>query len=129
MAYPSILYKGQYTLKRVLTMPADAAITIADIGKLVTLNATGNIIVATVNSQFFGVLRTVNVNDHIATVDFSGVHEFVASGAITAGAAVIVHNGTTVKADAAGAAAVAITKAVALVTAVDTGNVQILFLN
>lgn len=129
MAYPDILYKGQYTLKRVLTMPADVAITIADIGKLVTLNASGNIIVATANAPFFGVLRTVNVNDHIATVDFSGVHEFVASGAITAGNGVIVHSGTAVKADAAGAAAVATTKAVALVTAADTANVQILFLN
>jgi len=129
MAYPSILYKGQYTLKRVLTMPADVAITIADIGKLVTLNAAGNVIVAAANAPFFGVLRTINVNDYIATVDFSGVHEFVASGAITAGAAVIVHNGTTVKADAAGASAVATTKAVALVTVASGANVQILFLN
>lgn len=129
MAYPQILYKGQYTLKRVLTMPADTGVTAADIGKLVTVNASGDIVVAAADSQFFGVLRTVNVNDHICTVDFSGVHEFTASGAITAGQMVIVASGTAVKADAAGATAVAQTKAVALVTAADTEDVQIFFLN
>jgi len=129
MAYPNILYKGQYTLKRVLTMPADAAIVIADIGKLVELDATGNVVVATVDAPFFGVLRTINVNDNVCTVDFSGVHEFTASGIIAAGDTVIPASGVAVKADAVGASAVAQSKAVALVAAADTEKVQVFFLN
>jgi len=124
MAYPNILYKGQYTLKRVLTMPADAGITINDIGKLVTLDANANVVLAPADATFFGVLRTVNVNDHVATVDFSGVHEFTASGTINPGDAVIVAGVDSVKAGTAG-----LTRAVALVGAADTENVQIFFLN
>ncbi len=129
MAYPNLLYKGQYTLKRVLTMPADVAITAADIAKLVELDATGNVVVATADAPFFGVLRTINVNDNICTVDFSGVHEFTASGTIAAGDTVIPASGITVKADAVGASAVAQSKAVALVAAADTEKVQVFFLN
>ena len=129
MSYPTIKYKGQYTLKRVLTMPADVSLTIADIGKIVTLNATGTVILATGDEEFFGVLRTVNITDNIATVDFSGVHEFEASGAIEAGKIVIPVDGVSVKADAAGASGVAATKAVALTAAADTEKVQIFFLN
>jgi hypothetical protein len=124
MAYPNILYKGQYTLKRVLTMPADAALTIADIGKLVTLDATGNVVVAADGETFYGVLRTINVNDNVATVDFSGVHEFTASGAITPGQAVIVAGAEAVKAGAPG-----LTRTVALVAAADGEPVQVFFLN
>jgi len=129
MAYPNLLYKGQYTLKRVLTMPADVAIVAADIAKLVTIDATGNVILATADAPFFGVLRTINVNDNICTVDFSGVHEFAASGTITAGQTVIPAGATSVKADAAGASAVAQSKAVALVGVADTEAVQVFFLN
>lgn len=125
MAYPKILYKGQYTLKRVLTMPADAALTIADIGKLVTVDAAGNIVLAPADVAFFGVLRTVNVNDHIATVDFSGVHEFIADGAVTAGDAVL--PGAAVDKVKSGTAS--ITTAVALVSAADGEEIQVFFLN
>lgn len=129
MAYPQILYKGQYTLKRVLTMPADAAIVIADIGKLVTLDATGNVIIATASAPFFGVLRTINVNDNVATVDFSGVHEFLADGTIVPGNALIPSSGTEVTADAVGELAIGTSRAVALTAAADTEKVQIFFLN
>ena len=110
-------------------MPADAAIVAADIGKLVTVNASGNVILAAADAPFFGVLRTINVNDNICTVDFSGVHEFTASGAIAPGNGLIPAGSTTVKADAAGASAVATTKFVALVAAADTELVQAMFLN
>ena len=123
MSYPNILYKGQYTLKRVLTMPADAAITTADIGKLVTVNATGAIILAVADTAFFGVLRTVNTKDNIATVDFSGVHEFEASGAIAAGAALTTAGDTTVK------TGTGTTTLVALVTVADGEKVQAFSLN
>lgn len=129
MAYPNLLYKGQYTLKRVLTMPADAAIVAADIGKLVTLNATGNIILATGGEIFFGILRTINVDDNICTVDFSGVHELTASGAIGAGVLVIPTSGTEVEVDGVGVLATAATAAIALTAAADTESVQIMFLN
>ena len=131
MAYPNILYKGQYTLKRVLTMPADAAITIADIGKTVIPDATGNIVLSTDGALFYGVLRTINVNDNVCTVDFSGVHEFTAAGAVAAGQAIVPSGilGTHVKIDGVGTLATATTKAVALNTATDTEKVQIFFLN
>jgi len=131
MAYPQILYKGQYTLKRVLTMPADAAITAADIGKAVIPDATGNIVLATDLALFFGVLRTINVNDNVCTVDFSGVHEFTAEGAIAAGQALVPSGvlGTHMIIDGVGVLATATTKAIALNTAADTEKVQIFFLN
>ncbi len=125
MAYPKILYKGQYTLKRILTMPADATIVITDIGKLVALDATGNIVLAADGGTFFGVLRTVNVNDHVATIDFSGVHEFEADGAIVPGGTVLVGNDPT-KVQAGTAT---ITTCVALTAAADGEKVQVFFLN
>ena len=128
MAYPNILYKGQYTLKRVLTMPADPSLTIADIGKLVTLeDATGNVVIAGDQEGFFGVLRTINEKDNVATVDFSGVHEFTASGAINAGDSVL-PSGTT-----GGTVVVnqgsALTACVALTPAADGEKIQVFFLN
>jgi len=90
MAYPDLLYKGQYTLKRVLTMPMDPALTKSDIGNFVMINATGVVVAATVDAAQFMVLRTVNANDNICTVDFSGVHSFKATAAIAAGVAVTV---------------------------------------
>lgn len=127
MAYPSILYKGQYTLKRVLTMPASAGLTIADIGKLVTLeDTTGNVVIAGDQEKFFGVLRTINEKDHVATVDFSGVHEFIASGAINAGDPVApggATGDTVVSQDGARTACVALTPAA------DGEKIQVFFLN
>ena len=123
MAYPTILYKGQYTLKRVLTMPAAVTLTIADIGKLVTVDASGIVVLAPADATFYGVLRTVNEKDNVATVDFSGVHEFEASADIDAGTQVIPAGSTTVK---AGSGA---TTAVTLVQAAAGEKVQIFFLN
>ncbi len=131
MAYPNILYKGQYTLKRVLTMSSDAAITADDIGKTVTPNATGDIVLTGDGALFHGVLRTVNVNDNVCTVDFSGVHEFTAAGAVVPGQLLVPSGilGTQVKADGVGVLATATTKVVALTAAADTELVQVMFLN
>jgi hypothetical protein len=104
-------------------MPADAGLTTDDIGKLVTLDATGAVILAPADAVFFGVLRTINTKDSVATVDFSGVHEFTASGAMDAGVAVVTAGDTTVK------AGTGTTKAVTLVQAADGEKVQIFFLN
>jgi hypothetical protein len=126
MAYPNLLYRGQYTLKRVLTMPAAVALTSSDIDKLVTVDATGEVILAPADAKFFGVLRTINTKDNICTVDFSGVHEFEASAAIDAGADVIPAGELTVKAGSGAG----ISKAVALTQAAAAGDrVQIFFLN
>ena len=90
MAYPELLYKGQYTLKRVLTMPMVPALSKANIGQLVTINDAGVVDLASEGDKQFMVLRTVNGNDNICTVDFSGVHSFKATAATVAGAAVTV---------------------------------------
>jgi len=87
--YPELLYKGQYTLKRVLTMPMVPSLTKDDIGKLVSLDSTGTVRLALEDAVFFGVLRTVNNNDNICTVDFSGVHQFKSTAGIDAGKAVV----------------------------------------
>ena len=129
MAYPNMLYKGQYTLKRVLTMPSDVAVTADHIGMLVTLNAAGDVIVCTGDELFYGVLRTVNVNDNVCTVDFSGVHEFTASGTIVPGGLLVPATGSTIKVDGVGVLATATTKVVALTAAADTELVQVMFLN
>jgi len=123
MAYPTIKYKGQYTLKRVLTIPANTSLTVALIGALVTLNATGEVIEAPVDAEFFGVLRTLNTNDNVATVDFSGVHEFEASEAIDAGKEVIPASGTTVK------LGTGVSTAVSLNQAASGEKLSIMFLN
>ena len=110
-------------------MPADIAVTADHIGQLVTVDATGNIIVATGDELFFGVLRTININDNVCTVDFSGVHEFTASGAIAPGALLIPATGSTIKVDGVGVLATATTTVVALSAAADTELVQVMFLN
>lgn len=89
MAYPQIRYKGQYTLKRVLTMPADPSLTKDDIGKLVTPNSNGVVVLPHLNVTFFGILRSINTNDNVCTVDFSGIHQVVAKDVVEIGAAVI----------------------------------------
>jgi len=90
MAYPELLYKGQYTLKRVLTMPMDPTLTKGDIGNFVAMDANGVVGKAAADADQFMVLRTVNANDNICTVDFSGVHSFKATAAIEAGKPVTV---------------------------------------
>ena len=86
MAYPTLRLEGQYTLKRVLTLPNNigSPLTIAEIGTLVSLNATGEVVTATEDAGFFGILRTVS-SDGFVTVDFSGVHKVKASAAIVPG--------------------------------------------
>jgi pyruvate/oxaloacetate carboxyltransferase len=106
-------------------MPADASLTTADIDKLVTVDVNGTVVLAAADATFFGVLRTVNTNDNICTVDFSGVHEFEASAAIDAGADVIPAGALSVKAGAGAGQ----TKAVTLTSATAAGDkVQIFFL-
>ena len=90
MAYPELRYRGQYTLKRVLTMPMNPALVKDNIGQLVTIGANGVVSLAAPDAKQFMVLRTVNANDNICTVDFSGVHTFKSTGAIVAGAVVTV---------------------------------------
>ena len=123
MAYPNLLYRGQYTLKRVLTMPASSSLTTSDIDKLVTVDATGEVILAPADATFFGVLRTVNTNDNICTVDFSGVHNFTASGDIDAGKEVIPAGDLSVK------AGTGVSTAITLTQAADGEDVAIFFLN
>ena len=90
MAYPTLRLDGQYTLKRVLTLPNNvgSALTVANIGELVSLNVTGEVILAAANAGFFGILRTVS-SDGFVTVDFSGVHKVTASAAVVPGARLI----------------------------------------
>jgi hypothetical protein len=129
MAYPNLLYKGQYTLKRVLTMPLDTSgteLTKADIAKTVSLNSGGDVVIGAADAPFWGVLRTVNNNDHIATVDFSGVHSFEANGAIQVGDPVAPDGAGSVKKAADSSAA---TTAVALTAAANGEDVSIFFLN
>lgn len=131
MAYPELRYKGQYTLQRVLTMPLvnGAALTIADIAKTVSLNATGEVIIGAAGANFWGVLRTVNANDDIATVDFSGVHEFAAAGTIAVGDRVVPDGAGSVRKYAVATDLECATAAVALTGAADTESVSIFFLN
>ena len=86
MAYPTLRLDGQYTLKRVLTLPnnTSAPLTIANIGQLVSLDSTGAVVLAAQDATFFGILRTV-ASDGFVTVDFSGVHKLIASAAINPG--------------------------------------------
>lgn len=125
MAYPEIKYKGQYTLKRVLTLPAASTLTAGDVDKLVTLDATGTVILAPADTGFFGVLRTLNSTDQVATVDFTGVHNFTASGSISAGVRVKANGALTVAAQTN----VAATTAVALTAAADGEEISVFFLN
>lgn len=125
MAYPDLLYKGQYTLKRVLTMPMDPALTKSNIGNFVMINATGVVVAATADAAQFMVLRTVNANDNICTVDFSGVHSFKATAAIAAGVAVTV--GATTDYVKAGAGT-EVTKCITLTEATTDEDVAVFFL-
>ena len=86
MAYPTLRLDGQYTLKRVLTLPnnTSAPLTIANIGQLVSLDSTGAVVLAAQDATFFGILRTVS-SDGFVTVDFSGVQKLIASAAINPG--------------------------------------------
>jgi len=131
MSYPEIRYKGQYTLQRVLTMPLPAAapLVAADIAKTVSLNASGEVILGADAANFWGVLRTVNSNDGIATVDFSGVHEFAAAGTIAVGDRVVPDGAGSVRAYVVGTDLECASAAVALSGAADTESVSIFFLN
>jgi len=100
MAYPTLRLDGQYTLKRVLTLPNNSttAMVAADIGGPVTLNAAGEVIATTAaENAFWGILRAVE-SDGYVSVDFSGVHILTTDAAIDAGTAVTINNGKVVAA-------------------------------
>jgi hypothetical protein len=125
MSYPELLYKGQYTLKRVLTMPVDPNLSKAEIGTFVSIDPTGgHVVAAAADAKQFMVLRTVNSNDNICTVDYSGVHTFKASGAISAGDAICPAGADTVKTGAGDET----TKCIALTPAASGEDVHVFFL-
>lgn len=85
--YPTLRLDGQYTLKRVLTLPNNATtpLTADNIGTPVTLSADGLIVAPNAaETAFWGILRSV-AGDGFVTVDFSGVHILTSGAAINAG--------------------------------------------
>ncbi len=106
-------------------MPMDPALTKSNIGNFVMINATGVVVAATADAAQFMVLRTVNANDNICTVDFSGVHSFKATAAIAAGVAVTV--GATTDYVKAGAGT-EVTKCITLTEATTDEDVAVFFL-
>lgn len=128
--YPSLRLDGQYTLKRVLTLPNNATtpLTAADIGTMVTLNTDGLVVKPSAGeTPFFGILRSV-ATDGFVTVDFSGVHQVLSGAAVNAG--VKVTSNASAKAITATAGVVHVTDAVSLTkaTAADQ-TISIMFLN
>jgi hypothetical protein len=133
MSYPILRLDGQYTLQRVITLPNNTgtALEVADIGKPVTLNATGEVILTpAAQATFFGILRSVE-SDGFVSVDFSGVHNLTTDIAISAGKAVTINNGKVVLAvtPAAGQSEL-VTNCVALTstTAVVGSKISVFFL-
>jgi len=96
MAYPNLILDGQYSLKRVLTLP-NGGVTVANLGELVSLDSDGGVVAAVAGALFFGKLKTVT-SDGFVTVDFSGVVKVTASAAIAAGTAVLPSGSNQVKA-------------------------------
>jgi len=90
---------GQYSLKRVLTLP-NGGVTVANLGELVSLDSDGGVVAAVAGALFFGKLKTVT-SDGFVTVDFSGVVKVTASAAIAAGTAVLPSGSNQVTAAAA----------------------------
>lgn len=126
MAYPIIRLDGQYTLKRVLTLPNSSLVKNKDEGKLVSFDATGAIVLATANAKTFAVAKAIE-SDGFVSVDFTGVYKVTASGAIVPGAAVIPSGSNKVKAVTTENMA---TTAIALTPAAADGDViSIMFLN
>ncbi len=128
MAYPTLRLDGQYTLKRVLTLPnnSSTAMTTDDIGKPCTINAAGEVIATTAAEQpFWGILRAVE-SDGYVSVDFSGVHILTTDATISAGTAVTINDGKVVAATNPDTSAVSFaTNAVALTASTGTADEDI----
>ena len=128
MAYPLLRLDGQYTLKRVLTLPNNTgtAMVADDIGKPCSMNADGEVIANPAAEQtFWGILRAVE-SDGFVSVDFSGVHILTTDGTIAAGTAVTVNAGKVVAATNADASAlVHASRAVALSASTGTADEDI----
>ena len=129
MAYPTLRLDGQYTLQRVLTLPNNASTPLVknrDEGKLVSFAADGSMVLAAANAKSFAAVKAVE-SDGFVSVDFTGVYKVTASGAITAGSAVIPSGSNKVKAVTTENM---VTHAVALTPAAADGDViSIFFLN
>ena len=129
MAYPTLRLDGQYTLKRVLTLPNNASTPLVknrDEGKLVSFAADGSMVLAAANAKSFAAVKAVE-SDGFVSVDFTGVYKVTASGAIAAGSAVIPSGSNKVKAVTTENM---VTHAVALTPAAADGDViSIFFLN
>ena len=128
MSYPILRLDGQYTLKRVLTLPNNSgtAMVAADIGGPVAMNAAGEIVATTAaENSFWGILRAVE-SDGFVSVDFSGVHKMVTDATITAGTPVTVNDGLVVAATNPDTSAVSFaTNAVALTPSTGTAGEEI----
>ena len=135
MSYPTLRLDGQYTLKRVLTLPNNAAAALTqldDLNKPVTMNAAGEVVLTSaVQTPFWGILRAVE-SDGFVSVDFSGVHVLTTDTAISAGTAVTINDGLVVAATNPDTAAVSFaTNAVALTATTGTAgeSVSVFILN
>ena len=128
MAYPILRLDGQYTLKRVLTLPNNTGtpMVAADIGGPVTMNAAGEVTaVGAGAAAFWGILRAVE-SDGYVSVDFSGVHKMVADAALDAGIAITINTGKVVAATNPDTGATAFaTKAVSLSATTGTAGEEI----
>ncbi len=128
MAYPNLRLDGQYTLKRVLTLPNNSAspMVAADINYPCAMNAAGEVILVPAADQaFWGILRAVE-SDGFCSVDFSGVHILKTDATISAGIAVTVNDGLVVAATNPDASAVSFaTNAVTLTASTGTADEDI----
>lgn len=134
MAYPLLRLDGQYTLKRVLTLPNNTGtpMELVDINGPVGMNAAGEVIATTAaETPFWGILRAVE-SDGFVSVDFSGVHILTTDAAIDAGTAVTINAGKVVAATNPDTGAVSFaTRAVALSQSGGTAdeNITVFILN
>jgi len=129
MAYPTLRLDGQYTLKRVLTLPNSVSTPLVknqDEGKLVSFATDGTLVLAAANAKAFAVVKAIE-SDGYVSIDFTGVYKVTASAAIVPGTAVIPSGSNKVKAVTTENMA---TSAIALTPAAADGDViSIMFLN
>lgn len=129
MAYPNLRLDGQYTLKRVLTLPNGTGTPMVadDIGKPCTINTDGEVVACSAaQTPFWGILRAVE-SDGYVSVDFSGVHKLVTDATIAAGTPVTINaSGKVVAATNPDASAVSFaTNAVSLTASTGTADESI----
>lgn len=129
MSYPILRLDGQYTLQRVLTLPNNVSTPLVknqDEGKAVSFAADGSLVLAAANAKSFCMVKAIE-SDGFVSVDFTGVYKVTASGAITAGTAVIPSGNNKFKAVTTENMA---TNAIALTSAAADGDsISIFFLN